>query len=253
MSIEQELEKEGIYIVKQLDTLTTNSIAKSVAVKLVKAFPNQKLSYDDLFIRLSRINMYIAKMPAGANAKYYYKTQSIYFSEKVNFAAIDTYAIHECIHALQEYRDKSGALIRLGFCNFLSRKLPGMALNEAAVQLMSAYTKKARLDTVKYFDIALPTYSPSHYALECTLVSQMAYFTGLYDLFNSTLYSNDIFMEKFVLLTSRSCFFIVQNNMDELMALEDELAVQNQLLAEVDFGLLIHLLKPSIHPYCFVQ
>ena len=63
MSIKAELKKEGIEVIKPLDTFTIISVAKKVATKLVIAFPDQNLNYDDLFIKLSRLNMYIAKMP----------------------------------------------------------------------------------------------------------------------------------------------------------------------------------------------
>jgi hypothetical protein len=234
MNVEQELKREGIEVVKSLDILTINSIAKSIADKLVSAFPSQNLNSRDLFIKLSRLNIYVAKMPESlSNAKYYYRNRSIYFNELTDLSNIDAYAMHECIHSLQEYRDEKDNLLRLGFCNFTSSNLSGMALNEAAVQLMCAYAMNNQLDTVKYFDITLPTYSPSHYALECTLLRQMAYFTGNYDLFNSTLYSNDLFMDKFVLLTNRNTFFKVQSNLDKIMDLEDALSIQTALLENV--------------------
>lgn len=235
MNIEQELKREGIEIVRALDRLTINSIAKSVASRLEKAFPSQNLNEKDLFMKLSRLDMYVAKMSGTlSSAKYYYKNRSIYFNEAADLSHIDVYAIHECIHALQEYRDEKNNLLRLGFCNFTSGSLPGMALNEAAVQLMSSYAMGANLDTVKYFDITLPTYSPSHYALECTLLNQMAYLTGNYDLFNSTLYSNDLFMNKFILLTSKGTFYNIQANLDKMMDLEDSLNFQTALLADIE-------------------
>ena len=71
MSIDLELKKEGIEIIKKLDTLTINSIAKNVSEKLVAAFPNQNLEKQDLFMKLSRLDMYVTKMSEGlSTAKY---------------------------------------------------------------------------------------------------------------------------------------------------------------------------------------
>lgn len=225
MSIETDLKKEGIEVIRHLDTLTINSIAKSVAEKLVHRFSEQNLNYDDIFIRLSRLNMYVAKMPIGlSSAKYYYKNTSIYFNENIDFSNIDTYAVHECIHYLQELRDTKNNLIQLGLCDFTSSRLPGMALNEAAVQLMSSKALNVRPDVVKYFDVTLPTCSPFHYALECNLINQMAYITGDYALYNSTLYSNNSFKNKFISLTSVKDFNSIQSNMDKLLSLEDDLS-----------------------------
>ncbi len=64
--------------------------------------------------------MYIAKMPhTMAQAKYYYKNSSIYFSDSIDFSNIDSYATHECIHYLQELTcDTKNNLIHLGLCDF---------------------------------------------------------------------------------------------------------------------------------------
>lgn len=235
MSIKTELKKEGIEVIKPLDTLSVITIAKNVATKLVVTFPEQNLNCNDLFIKLSRLNMYIAKMPHGmACAKYYYKNSSIYFSDDIDFSNIDSYATHECIHYLQELRDTKNNLIHLGLCDFTSSKLPGMALNEAAVQLMSSKALNEKVDTVKYFDITLPTNSPYYYALECNLINQMAYITGDYALFNSTLYSNDSFKRKFISLTSEKAFYRVQENLDKLMNLEDILSAEASKLGNSD-------------------
>jgi len=235
MSIKSELKKEGIEVIKPLDTLSVISIAKNVATKLVIAFPEQNLSCTDLFMRLSRLNMYIAKMPHDMScAKYYYKNSSIYFSDDIDFSNIDSYATHECIHYLQELRNTKNNLIHLGLCDFTNPKLPGMALNEAAVQLMSSKALNEKMDTVKYYDITLPTNSPYYYALECNLINQMAYITGDYALFNSTLYSNDSFKRKFISLTSEKTFDKIQTNMDKLMSLEDNLSVEAAKLGSSD-------------------
>ena len=238
MSIETELKKEGIEVIKPLDTLTIITIAKNVATKMALAYPEQNLNCNDLFIRLSRLNMYIAKIPHSmAQAKYYYKNSSIYFSDDIDFSNIDSYATHECIHYLQELRDTDNNLIHLGLCDFTDSRLPGMALNEAAVQLMSSKALNEKIDIVKYFDITLPTNSPYYYALECNLINQMAYITGEYSLFNSTLYSNDSFKRIFISLTSEKTFYKVQNNLDKLMELEDKLSSESIKLGNSDISI----------------
>lgn len=238
MSIKKELKKEGIEVIKPLDTLSVIAIAKNVATKITMAFPEQNLNCNEIFIKLSRLNMYVAKMPHSMScAKYYYKNSSIYFSDDIDFSNIDSYATHECIHYLQELRDTKHNLIHLGLCDFTDSRLPGMALNEAAVQLMSSKALNEKMDTVKYFDITLPTNSPYYYALECNLINQMAYITGEYALFNSTLYSNDSFKRKFISLTSEKTFYKVQNNMDKLMELEDTLSLEASKLGNSDISI----------------
>lgn len=249
MSIKTDLKKEGIEVIKPLDTFSVITIAKNVATKLVTAYPEQNLNYNDLFVKLSRLNMYIAKMPnTMAQAKYYYKNASIYFNDEIDFSNIDSYAMHECIHYLQELRDKKNNLIQLGLCDFTSTKLPGMALNEAAVQLMSSKALNEKTDVVKYFDITLPTNSPYYYTLECNLINQMAYITGDYALVNSTLYSNDCFKKKFISLTSEKTFYKVQNNLDKLIELEDALGFESSELGNSNISIrAINKIQKEIH------
>lgn len=63
MSIEAELKKDGIEVIEKLDTLTINSIAKNVSTKICSTFPYFGLNQNELFIKLSRLDMYKAKVP----------------------------------------------------------------------------------------------------------------------------------------------------------------------------------------------
>lgn len=223
MSIESELLKEGIHIIKKIHPLNVKYIATSISKKLVNSLPGHDFNYDELVSKISKISMYIAKIPNGVAAKYFYKNNSIYFSETADLHNLNDIAIHECIHALQSVVDSKNELIKLGLCDFTDSKLSGMALNEAAVQLMTMKCRKYKFDTVKYFDIELPSNSPDYYPLECNLVRQMAYITGEHILYNSTLYGNDDFKNKFIALTSKNDFEIIKNNINHIMYLEDKL------------------------------
>ena len=78
MNIEKDLKREGIEVINKLDTLSANSLASSVANRLCKAFPNEHFVYQSLFINLSRLPMYVAKIPEGlAEANYFYKNSSV--------------------------------------------------------------------------------------------------------------------------------------------------------------------------------
>ena len=179
MSIESDLRKDGITVVAPLDTLSVNTIARDVAEKLCKAFPNQHFIFQNLFIALSRIPMYIADIPEGfAEATYFYKNSSMYFKQGLKLDEMEIFAVHEFIHYLQEIKDKKGRLLRLGLCDFDDIKACGMGLNEGAVQLMASKANNSEEEIVKYYGISLPTTSPSYYPVLCNLVKQMAYVAG---------------------------------------------------------------------------
>lgn len=114
MNINSVLKKEGIKIVKPLDTMTINMLAKSITDKLCLSFLEYGLQSEDLFISLSRMPMFFAEMPETlSNAKYYYKDDSIYFNNKLKIEELEDLAIHECIHFVQKVLDNRGNMVRL--------------------------------------------------------------------------------------------------------------------------------------------
>ena len=119
MSIETDLKKDGIEVIEILDTLKINSLARNIAKKICEAFPNYGFTQNELFIELSRLNMYRAKMPEGmAEANYFYKNSSIYFNQHIADEDLEEFAIHECIHYIQEVKDKRNYLVRMGLCDY---------------------------------------------------------------------------------------------------------------------------------------
>lgn len=235
MSIESDLRKDGIEVLKKLDTLKINSIARNVSIKISEAFPQFNLNQNELFMKLSRLNMYIAKMPEGmAEANYFYKNSSIYFNQCIDDNDLEEFAIHECIHHIQEVKDKKNYLLRMGLCDYTEFKIYGLGLNEAAVQLISSKVLGIPKEFVKYFNISFETNSPSYYPLECCLVNQLAYITGEDILFDSTLNSNDNFKEKLVELIGYKPFMHIQNSIDTILSDEEEIIRINNKIAQVD-------------------
>ncbi len=167
--------------------------------------------------------MYIAKMQDElCGAKYYYKNNSIYFNANYPLADADTFALHECLHYLQEQKDDKGNLIRFGLYDF--QKNIGMAINEASVQLMTVTALGHAEHNVKYYNLDIVTESPDCYPLECAILKQMAYFTGTYPLFHSTIYGNDVFKNTFITLSSKKAYNTIETCLDSMLSLEEQLS-----------------------------
>ena len=235
MSIESDLRKDGIRVVDILDTMSVNRIAHNIATKLCETFPELCFNESDLFTKLSRLGMYRASMPEGmAEANYFYKNTSIYFNEKIAYEDLEEFAIHECIHYIQEVKDKKNNLIRMGLCNFDNFKIVGMGLNEAAVQYITSKVINIEKDYVKYFGVSFRTISPSYYPLECNLIEQMAYITGETVLYDSTFTSNDKFKNTFINLTSEKTYNDIEYCVDRILELEEDIIKLNNKSSAYD-------------------
>ena len=239
MSINSKLRKEGIEILEQLNTLKVNTVATNIASKLCLAFPEHNLNRSQLFADLCRLNMYVAKMPMDfTGAKYFYKNNSIYFNENISLDEMSDLAVHECIHYIQELRDSNNNLTKMGLYNFSFNY--GLGINEAAVQLMASEANMSKFTSETYFGVLLKTNSPDYYPLECSLVNQMAYFTGTYPLYHSTLYSNDIFKKTFILKSDKKTYSTIVRNLDKLLALETDL---NYFSSELQYADKVNTIK----------
>ncbi len=235
MSIESALKKDGIKVLEKLDTLKVNSIAKNIADKMSSTFSHYGLDRENLFVKLCRLNMYYAEMEEGmAEANYFYKNSTIYFNKNIAYEDLEEFAVHECIHYLQEVKDKKNTLIRMGLCDYTEFKVYGLALNEAAVQLMSSKIIGIPYETVKYFDIDFSTSSPSYYPIECCLVEQLAYLVGEDLLFKSTLFSNEDFKKKFSELTSTKTFITIEKSLDNILDKEEKIVKLNNKILSID-------------------
>lgn len=231
MSIETDLRKDGIEVLQKLDTLHINSIAKNVAESLVNGLPELNLNYNELFMKLSRLDMYLAKIPTGmAEANYCYVNSSIYFNHMADFSKVNTFAVHECIHYLQELRNNKNVVTGLGLYNFAT----GLALNEAAVQLMTSKAVGEPEDEVKYYDITLKTTSPNYYPLLCNLVKQMTYVTGDYALYTSAFYGTNSFKEKFCNLCGEKNYHRILKLLDRLLNAEEEIITLTNTLQNME-------------------
>lgn len=234
MSIQSDLKKDGITVIKRLDTLTINTIAKNISHKLVLTFPEMNFNETSLFVKLSRIDMYMAEMPCGlAEANYFYKNSSIYFNSGINTEDLEEFAIHECIHYLQEVKN-GNKLLKMGLCTFNNLKPTGLGINEAAVQLITSKIIGITPEFVKYYGIEFKTSSPSYYPVECNLLEQLMYLFGEDVVFKSTFNSTSEFKEKFISLIPKRTFDAIINAIDLILEYEESIIKLNNSLVKIE-------------------
>jgi hypothetical protein len=231
-----ELEKNGIKVICPVSQYNVTQIASYVANHLYARFPTLRISYNILYNEIVHIPMYIADMPRGmSDACYFYKNSSIYFRKGLNFTTVQRLAFHECIHHFQEVKDSKGELKKLGLCTYSRGRAFGNSLNEAAVQFMSSYGTFEKRDVVKYYDVTLPTDSPSYYPLLVNLVKQISYLTGYAVLFESTFYANDAFFNKFKELFGVKDAYEIQESFDKILEFEEKVIRASNKLQVKDY------------------
>ena len=237
MSIQKELEKEGIEVIGKLDSLITNDIIKDISRRIIETFPDFEFTSKELCEKLSKLTMYRAKMQEGmAEANYFYKNTSIYFNEHIEYEDLSEFAIHECIHYLQEKKDAENKLIKMGLCNYINNKPYGLGLNEAAVQYTSSFIIGIEPDYEKYYNITLYTPSPSYYPIECSLLNEITFFTGNDILFKSTLFSTDDFKNLIIEKTSEKVYKKIELNFDKILSSEEKIIKLNNKIALLNDG-----------------
>ena len=232
MSIKSDLKKEGINAISEIDEIIVLTMCKNIARRIVETFPTFNFNEEELADRLSTINMYKAEMSENiAEANYFYKNTSIYFNSHIDNDDLEEFAIHECIHFLQERKNGKNELLRMGLSTYNKHKVYNLALNEAAVQYTASRIIGIENGFEKYYDINLYTPSPSYYPLECALLSQIIYFTGNETLFKSTLFSDDDFINLIIEKTSKKTFLKLSNLFEQILDLEeDTIKINNKIL-----------------------
>lgn len=231
MNVEKDLVKDGIIVTEKVDTEIILKITKSISNKIVSTFPKFGLNSEDIFSKLFSLNMYKANMPEGmAEANYCYRNSSIYFNSHIQNEDLEEFAIHECLHFLQEVKDENNNIKKMGLSIYHNSKPKGVGLNEAAVQYIASKIIGIEPDFEKYYDINIFTPSPSYYPVECALLNLLIYIIGEDLLFKSTYFSTDDFKNEIIRRTSKSTYKKIQNTFDNILKFEEHIISLNNKL-----------------------
>lgn len=235
MNIEKNLQKNGIIVTEKVDTETILKITKSISQKIASNFPNFNLNADEIFSKLFSLNMYKAQMPEGmAEANYCFENSSIYFNSHIANEDLEEFAIHECLHFLQEVRDENNRITKMGLSDYSKSKAIGTGLNEAAVQYIASKIIGIQPDFEKYYNIHIYTPSPSYYPVECALLNELIFFMGEDVLFKSTYFSTDDFKEEIIEHTSKKVFDKILCAFDDILKFEEQIIILNNKMLNTE-------------------
>lgn len=214
----------GIEVIDKLEDEKIIDIVNQVSTRLMVAYPNSNLSYLDIYKTLLDTPMYYAKVPEGlSKVNYYYKDSSIYFAEDANLSEIDEYVLHECVHKLQERKDKKGNITRIGISEINELSVKATALNEAAVQYVTVNAFNMPVKSVTVYDITLPT-KTEYYPMITNIITQIAYLLGEDVLIDSTINGKEDFKIEIIDNLGESQYNTLERNLNELLRLKNEIA-----------------------------
>ncbi len=216
----------GISNITEISAKDRHTISKKAVDLIYPVVSEFNISKEMLFNSLGKSNMYLADFDDLSMGKYDYTTNSIYFSNDLDIANLDSPVIHEILHFFQAELTEDNFLIRMGLFkpSKLFRPEKGLGLNEASVQYIASTILKEVPDHVKYYELELTTPSSNYYPIETAIIRQMCFFTGTYPLFFSTLFSTDLFEKTFKTITSEENYNYIEEKLTYIVQLQEKLS-----------------------------
>ena len=201
IKLKRELKNLGIKPIEELSVQEKTSIAERVAAKLV-SLNVPGITHNEILEKLFAAKMYTAEISNNlGKVNYFYKNKTIYFEKSLNLLDLDENILRECIHYLQDKREKQK---RMGLCTFEQYKVRGMALNEIGISYISN-----------------KLLNKSNHNKTFTLLKQILLITGEDVFLDSILNNNNKFQEKFMqMVNSENLYYKMQNTLDAMFDLE---------------------------------
>lgn len=219
----RELKKLGIEVIEKVKDIDIVDIANQVSSKLIITFPKSNLDFMNIYTILLSTNMYYANIKENmSKANFYYKNSNIYFSKEIDIENIDEYLFHECIHKIQEHKNKKNKLTRMGMCEINELSIKAMALNEAAIQYITTKCLENNEKIINIYDISFVTKS-NYYPILTSLISQIALLIGDNILVDSTINSNEDFKIEMIDEFGEKNYVLIERNFEEILNSKNEI------------------------------
>lgn len=222
MGISKILKKFDIKVIGKVSKEEQIIISDNVATKITNKF--NFIDYGYIYTKLMRAKMYIAIIPKGmTRAIYSYEEDTLFISDEEDLNNVSKELLYECIHTMQDIRDKKGNVKQLGQCIFSDYKVYAMALNEASILYITQKIFEEEIKYVEAYGIKANTYSPNSYPLICNILLQLLFISNEKTLVKSTLNSTDEFLIDGIEEIGESSYVTIQNNLDEMLYASEEI------------------------------
>ena len=217
-----KLLNSGVKVNRELEEYEKIHICHRVADILRRKYPYLSWNYLQIITDLYNTKMYVVKDENKVSlVNYIYQDQSIYFAEEKDLKRVDENVIHECIHKLQDRRNKHGRLMQLGNCEFTLSKVKGLAFNEAANQYIVAELLNRKYKEINLNNIKLKLPKDSYYLITANLMKQIMMLIEEDEiLVKSTISANNDFNYKMIDYFGEKEFYNIRENFDKIENLQ---------------------------------
>lgn len=223
MDKQKRLENLGIEVKRKVEDEKVVAIVDEVSTRIKTTFPEANINFLEIYKTLLDTPMYYAKIPEGlSEVNYFFENSSLYFSENINLENLNEYIYHECIHKLQERKDKKGNIIRLGMCEVNELSVKATALNEGAIQYLTSKILNKPLKTATVYDITLPI-KTEYYPIVTNLVAQLAYLLNEDILIDSTINGNENFKIEIIDTLGESEYNTIEKNLNQILQIKNNI------------------------------
>lgn len=228
-----ELKRYNIEPIRELNEEEIEYIATEVTKKMETMLP--EFNGNHLYEQINNAKMYIARIPNKyTKVNYIVSNNTIYIRGEENIKNIDETMFHEIFHYIQcnQKNNPGGMPEQMGLCKFKAYKIKGLAINEAATQLVISIIFNNKQENNNFFGIQVKSIYNRYFPILCALLQQVIYVLGHKELLNSMLENNDDFQKKFEEFAGRKAYDFLLESFDKMMEARDKIAEKNRILKD---------------------
>ena len=231
MEVNNELKRYNIEPIRELTKEEKTYIATETTKKLETMIT--EFNGENMYKKIENAKIYLAHIPNRfTRVNYIVSTNAIYIREEESLKQIDEVLFHEIFHYIQcNIEENNGTMpSRMGLCRFGAYNIKGLALNEAAIQLIISMVFDNKQEENKYFGIQIKSIKNKYFPILCAILQQIVYILGYMPLLTSILENSDDFEIEFEKFAGKNSYSFLLESFDKMMKARDEIVEKNRII-----------------------
>ena len=235
MEENKELKRYNIKPIRELTSEEIEYIAKETTKKMETMITD--FNGERMYKKIKEARIYLADIPNKfTKVNYIVSENAIYIRGEENIREIDEVMFHEIFHYIQcnKENNEGGMPNQMGLCKFGSYSIKGLALNEAAIQLIISMVFDNKQESNQYFRIQIKSIKNKYFPILCALLQQIIYILGHMPLLTSILENSDDFQIEFEKFAGKDSYNFLLESFDKMMRSRDNIVEKNRMINNKD-------------------